>query len=62
MYPDCWAWLIAGIIKSSDKIQGDERDIVLISTVYDSENQRFGYLDRKDSYKRMNVIFTRAKK
>jgi very-short-patch-repair endonuclease len=58
-------------IKNLEKVQGDERDIVLISTVYGKskgENgtlgpvyQRFGPITGKFGHRRLNVLFTRAK-
>lgn len=53
-------------IKNTENVQGDERDVVIISTVYGRDKdsrmkQIFGYLNRKNSYKRVNVMLTRAK-
>ena len=55
-------------VKNLENVQGDERDVIFISTVYgpDSETgqvyQRFGPIAGPDGWKRLNVIFTRAKK
>lgn len=55
------------IIKNLENIQGDERDIILISTVYGRDNtgkfyQRFGPINSKYGHRRLNVLFTRARK
>lgn len=55
------------IIKNLENIQGDERDIILISTVYGKDNtgkfyQRFGPINSKYGHRRLNVLFTRARK
>ena len=55
------------IVKNLENIQGDERDIILISTVYgrdDSGNfyQRFGPINSKYGHRRLNVLFSRARK
>jgi len=55
------------IIKNLENIQGDERDIILISTVYGREanspqvKQRFGPINSKMGHRRLNVLFTRAR-
>ena len=54
-------------IKNLENIQGDERDSLFISTVYGPEkeggkvNRRFGPINGKQGYRRLNVLFTRAK-
>ena len=53
-------------IKNLENVQGDERDIMLISTVYgpDKEGivrQRFGPMNREVGWRRLNVLVTRAK-
>lgn len=54
-------------IKNLENIQGDERDSIFISTVYGPEkeggkvNRRFGPINGKQGYRRLNVLFTRAK-
>jgi very-short-patch-repair endonuclease len=58
-------------IKNLESVQGDERDIVAVSTVYGrsiGENgtlgpvhQRFGPINGKFGHRRLNVLFTRAK-
>jgi superfamily I DNA and/or RNA helicase/very-short-patch-repair endonuclease len=55
------------IIKNLENIQGDERDVILISTVYGKEpgatkfHQRFGPINGKFGHRRLNVLFTRAR-
>lgn len=53
-------------IKNLENIQGDERDIIILSTTYGINedgvfNQRFGPINHKKGYKLLNVIVTRAK-
>lgn len=54
-------------IKNLENIQGDERDSIFISTVYGPEteggkvNRRFGPINGAQGYRRLNVLFTRAK-
>jgi len=48
-------------------VQGDERDIILISTVYGRTvdgvfHQNFGPINRAYGHRRLNVLFTRAKR
>lgn len=55
-------------IKNLENVQGDERDVIFISTTYgpDADNgkvyQRFGPVGGSTGWRRLNVIFTRAKK
>jgi len=54
-------------VKNLESVQGDERDAIFISTVYGPDKngtvmQRFGPINRTDGYRRLNVLFTRAKK
>lgn len=55
-------------IKNLENVQGDERDVIFISTVYgkagDGEKvmQRFGPINGITGKNRLNVLFTRAKK
>jgi len=55
-------------IKNLENIQGDERDVIFISTTYgpDSKSkrvmQRFGPINSPNGWRRLNVIVTRAKK
>jgi len=49
-------------------VQGDERDVIFVSTTYGPDSvtgkvyQRFGPITRETGWRRLNVIFTRAKK
>lgn len=54
-------------IKNLENIQGDERDIIIISTTYGIKpdgkfTQNFARLNRIEGYKLLNVLITRAKK
>lgn len=54
-------------IKNLENVQGDERDVIFISTVYGPERpgmpvmQRFGPINSRSGHRRLNVLFTRAK-
>jgi very-short-patch-repair endonuclease/DNA polymerase III delta prime subunit len=54
-------------IKNLENVQGDERDVIFISTVYGRERpelpvaQRFGPINLANGHRRLNVLFTRAK-
>ena len=53
-------------IKNLENIQGDERDIILLSVTYGKKKdgkfiQSFGPLNHQKGYKLLNVIITRAK-
>jgi very-short-patch-repair endonuclease len=56
------------IVKNLENIQGDERDVIIVSTTYgpDPETgrvyQRFGPINSEFGWRRLNVLFTRAKK
>lgn len=55
------------IIKNLENIQGDERDIIIMSVCYGYDSRKkmlmnFGPINRKGGEKRLNVIFSRAKK
>lgn len=54
-------------VKNLENVQGDERDVILISTVYGPTaegvfHQHFGPLNRAYGHRRLNVLFTRAKR
>ncbi|MBB1492900.1 DUF4011 domain-containing protein [Paracoccus sp. MC1854] len=55
-------------IKNLETIQGDERDVMFISTLYGPEtpggrpHQRFGPINSVHGHRRLNVLFTRAKR
>ncbi len=53
-------------IKALENVQGDERDVIFIGTVYGPDKQgrvfqRFGDINKDYGYRRLNVLFTRAK-
>jgi very-short-patch-repair endonuclease len=54
-------------VKNLENVQGDERDVVFISTTYGpdargNQFQRFGPINGANGHRRLNVLFTRAKK
>ena len=55
-------------IKNLENVQGDERDAVIISTTFgkppgsSAVRQNFGPISRQGGWRRLNVLFTRAKK
>ncbi len=54
-------------VKNLESVQGDERDAIFISTVYGPDKngvtvQKFGPINNPAGYRRLNVLFTRAKK
>lgn len=54
-------------VKSLEKVQGDERDTIVISTTYGPAEpgggvaMRFGPINQNGGHRRLNVLFTRAK-
>jgi very-short-patch-repair endonuclease len=54
-------------VNNLENVQGHERDVIVISTVYGPEvqggpvMQRFGPINSKMGHRRLNVLFTRAK-
>ena len=54
-------------VKNLENVQGDERDIILISTVYGPAEsggrvlRRFGPINSAVGHRRLNVLFTRAR-
>jgi very-short-patch-repair endonuclease len=53
-------------VKNLETVQGDERDIVFVSTVFGEDDsgrffQRFGPINSNVGHRRLNVLFTRAK-
>jgi very-short-patch-repair endonuclease len=53
-------------VKNLENIQGDERDVIILSTTYGPGKdgkfaQRFGPINHSKGYKLLNVIITRAK-
>jgi very-short-patch-repair endonuclease len=55
-------------IKNLENVQGDERDCIIISTTYGKApgttavRQNFGPISKPDGWRRLNVLFTRARK
>ena len=56
------------LIKNLENVQGDERDAIVISTTFgkpagsSAVRQNFGPISRQGGWRRLNVLFTRAKK
>lgn len=64
-------WISEGqplFIKNLENVQGDERDAIIISTTFgkpvgsNAVRQNFGPISRQGGWRRLNVLFTRAKK
>ena len=64
-------WTIEGqplFIKNLENVQGDERDAIIISTTFGKPlgssvvRQNFGPISRQGGWRRLNVLFTRAKR
>ncbi len=55
-------------VKNLENVQGDERDAIIISMTYGPKDpngkiyQRFGPINSQHGWRRLNVLFTRAKK
>lgn len=55
-------------VKNLENVQGDERDVIFISTTFgkapgtSKPRQNFGPISRPDGWRRLNVLFTRAKR
>lgn len=55
-------------VKNLENVQGDERDVIFISTTFgkapgmDRPRQNFGPISRPDGWRRLNVLFTRSKR
>jgi len=70
-YVDTWKERNDGLeeffIKNLENVQGDERDVIFIGTVYGPEEvggrvmQRFGPINGLAGKRRLNVLFTRAR-
>ena len=67
---DYWAAEDEGLqkffVKNLENVQGDERDVIFIGTVYGADPdgrfyQRFGPINGPSGKRRLNVLFTRAK-
>ena len=68
-YRDQWATEGQPLfIKNLENVQGDERDAIIISTTFgkplgsSAVRQNFGPISRQGGWRRLNVLFTRAKK
>lgn len=54
-------------VKNLENVQGDERDVIMISMTYGPASaggrtpQRFGPINQETGWRRLNVLFTRAK-
>ena len=53
-------------IKNLENVQGDERDVIFISVTYGRDasgafHHRFGPINQKNGYRRLNVLFSRSK-
>ncbi len=53
-------------IRNLENVQGDERDVIIISTTYGKNAagemfQRFGPVNKAGGWRRLNVLFTRAR-
>jgi len=64
-------WSVEGqplFIKNLENVQGDERDAIIISTTFgkpagsSAVRQNFGPISRQGGWRRLNVLFTRAKR
>ena len=69
-YIDAWAERDDGLekffVKNLENVQGDERDVIFVGTVYGRDGQgkfyqRFGPLNGSSGKRRLNVLFSRAK-
>jgi very-short-patch-repair endonuclease len=54
------------VVKNLELVQGDERDVVMVGTVYGPDRngnvmQRFGPINSIHGHRRLNVLFSRAK-
>lgn len=68
-YRDHWATEGQPLfIKNLENVQGDERDAIIISTTFgkppgsSAVRQNFGPISRQGGWRRLNVLFTRAKR
>ena len=57
-----------GFIKNLESVQGDERDVIYVSVTYGPTTpggavaRRFGPINSENGWRRLNVLFTRAKR
>ena len=68
-FKDKWAAIGMGLfVKNLENVQGDERDCIMISTTFGKApgtnvvHQNFGPISRQGGWRRLNVLFTRARK
>jgi hypothetical protein len=54
-------------VKNLENVQGDERDVIYVSTTFGPKDgtgpvaQNFGPISKQGGWRRLNVLFTRAK-
>jgi hypothetical protein len=67
-YREAWQHTLEPLfVKNLENVQGDERDVIIISTVFGQDEigkvaQRFGPINSEAGHRRLNVLFTRAKR
>lgn len=68
-FKEKWAAIGMGLfVKNLENVQGDERDCIIISTTFGKApganvvRQNFGPISRQGGWRRLNVLFTRARK
>jgi very-short-patch-repair endonuclease len=67
IYKNRWANTLEPLfVKNLENVQGDERDVMFVSTVFGYDEggrffQRFGPINSSVGHRRLNVLFTRAK-
>jgi len=67
-WQDADAGIESFFVKNLENVQGDERDVIYISTTYGPDHQsgkvhqRFGPINSPVGWRRLNVLFTRAKR
>ncbi|MBO0903362.1 DUF4011 domain-containing protein [Jiella sonneratiae] len=68
-YVERWEKTVEPVfVKNLENVQGDERDVIVISTLFgpaepgQRPKQNFGAINRAAGHRRLNVLFTRAKR
>ncbi|NDW06049.1 DUF4011 domain-containing protein [Jiella pacifica] len=68
-YVERWEKTVEPVfVKNLENVQGDERDVIIISTLFGPAErgarvkQNFGAINRGAGHRRLNVLFTRAKR
>ncbi|MAU94965.1 MAG: hypothetical protein CMP81_03595 [Fulvimarina sp.] len=68
-YVERWEKTVEPVfVKNLENVQGDERDVIVISTLFGPSEpggkvrQNFGAINRGAGHRRLNVLFTRAKR